>query len=66
VNLPAAGTVETGLYDMNGKRRWSNEEHREAGEATVRIPLAGLPSGTYLCMIRYGREVLATPVIVRR
>lgn len=64
--LPSAGRVEITLYDLRGEEVWGGKEMRDAGESRMHIPLAGIPAGTYLCVMRYDGSSLAEVVTVRR
>ncbi len=64
--LPHDETIDVALYDINGRRRWNIQEHRTPGYETLAIPLGGLPTGVYLCVVRYGKEMIVQPVGVQR
>ena len=66
LDLSAGGKVEMELYDMHGKRIWSAEEIHPAGTGRINIPLGEIPSGAYICVVRYNGRSEAAPIIVRR
>ena len=67
VNLPEAGELEVGIYDLQGRRVAQPAEagFAEAGRYKVAIPAFQIEAGYYLCRVRFGEEVIVLKLLLR-
>lgn len=64
VTFAAAGDAEVSLYDLRGERMRRVEMKLGAGGGAVSVPVADLPSGMYLCVLRSGARAEVRKVMM--
>ena len=65
--LAQPGDVHVSVFDALGRMVATLADgHRDAGRHTVQFQTAGLPAGTYRCVLRVASAVLTQPIVVLR
>jgi hypothetical protein len=64
LDLPKVNTVEISIYNTTGicLKNWQYT-NQQAGQKEYQLNLADIPSGMYLCRIKFGDEVVTKKII---
>lgn len=63
VRIPEAGELRVEIYDVMGKRVWTQQEEVHAGMNEIRLSLADHRSGTYLYRLNLNGETISGKLI---
>lgn len=58
------GAVQVEVFNLNGKRIFSEEKQQSDGKVQTQIDLRGHPAGTYLLVLRQGKNSLSRKIVL--
>jgi hypothetical protein len=64
LHAPGKGAVQVEVFNLDGKRIFAEKKLQSEGKVQTQIDLRGHPAGTYLLVLRQGKDSLSRKIVL--